>query len=74
MNQQEIGKKIRKLREEKNFSLDELSQKAGLSSDHIGRVERGDATNMRLGTLFQIAKALGSKVRIHFDVDCSNRV
>lgn len=73
MNQQEIGKKIRKLREEQNFSLDELSQKAGLSSDHIGRLERGDNTNMRLSTLGQIAKALGAKVKIDFDIECGHR-
>ncbi len=42
MEQNSIGKNIRKYRLEKNMKQDQLAEKAGLSPNYIGMVERGE--------------------------------
>lgn len=53
-----IGKKIRIFRKTKGLSLDEMSRRSGVTRDHIGRIERGEALNPRKDTLEAIAQAL----------------
>ena len=58
-----LGATIRDLRVKKKQSLDALARETGLTSHHIGRVERGEMPNVTLRTLDKIAKALGVKAR-----------
>ncbi len=52
-----VGKNIRKLRESKGYSQEELAEKAGLKRSYLGHIERGDR-NVTLTSLNQIAGAL----------------
>lgn len=42
MQYESIGKNIRKYRVERKLKQDELAEKAGLSSNYIGMIERGE--------------------------------
>lgn len=52
-----LGRQIRKLRTEKNMSMEELADKAGLAFSQIGRIERGEI-NTSVSHVAFIAKAL----------------
>jgi transcriptional regulator with XRE-family HTH domain len=53
------GEKLQKLRLERFWSRDELSAKAGIHRDHIGRLERGEGGKSRPPTVRKLAEALG---------------
>lgn len=57
-----IGEKIRKYREEKNITQEDLALSAGLNRAYIGYIERGER-NPSTETIAKIAKAL--KIQIH---------
>ena len=57
-----IGKLICQAREEKNISLEQLSEITGLSSIHLSRIEEG-RLNIGIDMLSQILNGLGV---IHF--------
>ena len=52
-----IGKNIRKIREEKRITQEELAGNAGLNRAYIGYIERGER-NPSTETLEKVAKAL----------------
>jgi len=52
-----FGAHIRRLREEKNLSQEELYDLAGLSKNQIGNIERGEV-NTTISTAYAICKAL----------------
>jgi len=52
-----FGKHLRKLREVKGWTQEELADKAGMHSTYIGQIERG-IRNPSLINLEKIAKAL----------------
>lgn len=52
-----LGMRIRQLRNEKNMSQEELSFKAGISSAHLGQIERA-TKNPTIDTISKIASAL----------------
>jgi transcriptional regulator with XRE-family HTH domain len=54
----ELGKRIKKTREEKHLTLKSIEAAAGISATHISEIERGK-TSPTLGALLRIAKALG---------------
>lgn len=60
-----IGNKIRKLRKEKNLTLEELSKKTGLSLSYISLIERG-LKNPSLKALEKIAECFGINPAIFF--------
>lgn len=60
--EQQIGDRIRSLREEKGWFQKDLAERAHLPIRTIGRIERGDV-DVRLSTLEKIAKALGKQTR-----------
>ena len=52
-----IASKIRKLRKEKAWTVEELAEKAGLSKSSLNYIERG-ISDPKLSSLFNISKAL----------------
>ena len=54
----DLGKKLRELRKEKGMSLEDLSRASGVTLNHVGRIERGETTNIQLHTLKKILDAL----------------
>lgn len=62
---QDIGQRIRKLREQREMSGKELAEKVGLTGSHISQVERGKA-NLSVNTLNNIASALGVPLTMLF--------
>jgi transcriptional regulator with XRE-family HTH domain len=63
-----IGIKIRKLREEKNLSLQDLSDKCDFEKPNLIRIEKG-RTNPTIGTLLKIAQVLNVRLAELVDVD-----
>lgn len=59
-----IGERIRALRIQRNFSLDDLARSTGLTGGFIGRLERGEEryTNPKIDTIQIIADALGVNI------------
>jgi len=55
----DIGERIRKLREEKGLSLDELSNLTGFEIGFLSRLEKNEA-QPQLGTVIKLSKALDS--------------
>ena len=53
----EIGTKIRKLRESKNLSIQEFADKLEMEYNNVIRIEKG-RTNLTIGTLVKIANSL----------------
>lgn len=53
-----IGKNIRKYRKQLGMTQDELAEKAGLSTNYLGGVERGEKTPS-LESFISITNALG---------------
>lgn len=58
MNLDTIGKNIRQFRIEKKMSQEDLAEKAGLSSNYIGMIERGEKVPS-LTTFINILNSLG---------------
>lgn len=57
-----IGDNIRRLRQQKKISQDQLSKKADLALNTIVKIETGENPNPTLETLQKIAKALSVSV------------
>lgn len=57
---QDYGARIRKLREAKRFTIEELASRAGITAGYLGRLERGESgyDNPTLATIEAIARAL----------------
>ena len=55
----ELGKKLKKLREEKDVSLREVSKKAKVSHSYLSRIERGIHTNPSPETIKKLADYYG---------------
>jgi ribosome-binding protein aMBF1 (putative translation factor) len=63
-----IGMLIRKARESKNLTQEELGEKVDKARTYISRVEN-DGSNITLKTLFEIVeKGLGGKVKISIEI------
>lgn len=56
---EEIGRRIRTLRQEKGLSLEELSQMTGYETDFLAQIE-SDQLQPQLGTIIKLSKALDS--------------
>ena len=68
----EIGKKIHKLREDKNMSMYRLTQITGVAGHHIKGIEEG-TRQPTIETLQRLTAALGSSLAEIFneDMQCS---
>ncbi len=58
MTPRQMGQRIRRLRKGKGWSQYVLAREAGISREHIRRLEAG-ASDPTLGMLTKLAKALG---------------
>ncbi|UCF04586.1 MAG: helix-turn-helix transcriptional regulator [bacterium] len=58
ISKEEIGRRIKKVREEQHLTLKNVESKAGISATHISEIERGK-TSPTIGALMRIADALG---------------
>lgn len=54
----ELGRRIKKVREDKQLTLKAIEASAGISATHVSEIERGK-TSPTLGALLRIASALG---------------
>lgn len=61
-----LGQNIKKLREKKIWTQDELSEKADIHISYVGQIERG-LRYPSLKILFRIADALEVKIRDLFE-------
>ncbi len=61
-----VGSKIKGFREMKNLSLEEISERSGLSVEQIVSIEE-DEQLPSLGPLIKIARALGARLGTFMD-------
>lgn len=54
-----LGERVRQLREEKNWSLTELAERAGISRSYLSQIEQGESTPTQ-AKIVQLANALGA--------------
>lgn len=59
-----IGARIATLRKMNEWSQQELADWAGISRQHVGRIEKGELVNVSFVTIQAIAEALGMTVDI----------
>lgn len=57
--QEAIGKRIRDMRQQRGWTLEQLAHESGLTTSYCGEVERG-TRNASIGTVASIARALGT--------------
>jgi transcriptional regulator with XRE-family HTH domain len=55
---EKVGKKVRKIRQEHDLTLEDLEYSSGVSSNHLSKIEHGKC-ELRLKSLQAIAKGLG---------------
>lgn len=61
---QRMGQRIAALRKQEGISQQELADRAGLTRQHIGKIEKGELVNVAYVTIQQIAEAIGMTVDI----------
>ena len=61
---QRMGQRITALRKMEGISQQELADRAGLTRQHIGKIEKGELVNVANVTIAAIAEALGMTVDI----------
>ena len=59
-----MGQRITALRKMNGISQQELADRAGLTRQHIGKIEKGELVNVANVTIQQVAEALGMVVDI----------
>lgn len=60
MNAIELGRQVQAKRKEKNLSQTELGDLVGISRNYVSMIERGEAENISMKIVNQLAVALGS--------------
>ena len=63
-----VGEKIKKIRERKNLSQQELAARCNFEKSNMSRIESG-RTNLTLKSLFIISEALDVSIKELVDVD-----
>ncbi len=58
LDKSKLGRRIKKIREDKHLTLKNVEAVAGISATHISEIERGK-TSPTLGALMRISQALG---------------
>lgn len=68
----EVSKRIRELRKKKEITQEALSNKAGIDSSHLGKIERGQKSNISLELLDKIINGLEVSYDEFFSFESSN--
>ena len=63
----QMGRRVRNLRKKARLTQAQLAERAGITPDYMGRIERGQGA-VTLETLNRIAKALGVPLRQFLDI------
>lgn len=66
-----VSKRIYELRTNKKMTQEKLADKAGMDVNALGRIERGQNSNIKLETLDKIIRALGIDYRTFFSFSVS---
>jgi transcriptional regulator with XRE-family HTH domain len=69
-----FGHQVAKLRSEKRLSVAEASKRAGISRQHLYRIEKGIVTNVGREIVLRIAEALQVKEALLLDTKPSSEV
>lgn len=62
MNPKELGRHVKKRRQELELSQESLAAQANISRNYLSLIERGEARNISMGVLSQLAKVLGASL------------
>lgn len=57
---EELGHKLKQVRERKNLTQSELAERAGINANYYAKLERGEV-NFSVDKLYEIVKALNLK-------------
>lgn len=60
MNAMELGRQVQAKRKERNLSQAELGDLVGISRNYVSLIERGEAENISMKVVNQLAVALGA--------------
>ncbi len=63
-----LGQAIKKARQERNLTQEELGQLVGVKKAQISKIENS-ATDARLTTILKVFEALGAKVNFNVELD-----
>lgn len=69
---EEVGFNIRRIREERHLSQEELANLAGLHRAYVGQIERGEK-NIGLKNLEKIAKSLNISIKVLLDISSMDK-
>jgi transcriptional regulator with XRE-family HTH domain len=69
----DIGSKVKRLRQDKNLTLRELSRRSGVSATQISEIER-NLTAPTVPTLMRIIRALDAETSVFFERENTKRV
>ena len=67
-----IGEKIKQLRNEKNLSISELADRAGVAKSYLSSIERNIQSNPSIQFMEKISQVLGVSVNELLREDASN--
>ena len=56
-----IGKRLRRVRDERGLTLQELHRKTGISVPTLSRIERGGSKEIEAGTLVAVCEWMGAR-------------
>jgi transcriptional regulator with XRE-family HTH domain len=54
-----LGRHIRRIREQRGWTLEELAERMGVSANTVRRIERGQSQRPHVHTLSRLANAFG---------------
>ena len=59
-----LGSNVQKIRQSKNISIKELSEKMGIREKYLKKIEKGEAMGITTSKIFLIAYALSVRVSL----------
>ena len=63
----QLGERIRVLRRQLRLTQAQLATMARVSASSLGRIERGEAGTVALGTIDRVVAALGARLRVRIE-------
>lgn len=59
-----LGENVQEIRQSKNISIKEVSEKTGIREEYLKKIEKGEAFGITTSIIFVIADALSVKVSL----------